>query len=547
MDSNSETPTRSEPGNTACLDTPPEDKMPTLTSPVAVASTLDARIAELAAKYLPLAKEILAEAIRIPADYVDKPLEKGGDPLCGTSNHEFPRLEYLRKKIVEIQAVRKPEDVFFDGFGNLVWQVEDPNDGIPSAQKKVVYIDGHTDTVKPLRAQWKERVVGADCFDGLVDASKLNKEFLRKELGWTPPESEWEHLLFGRGSADQLGGVISAIIATKILVELTDEGALRGAIVRSYGTACEEDNDGAGPMYLNREVFPTAGPEVIPDVVILTDGTGCSKRGALGIYRGQRGRMQIEVTVTGKSCHGSMPWEGKNPLEYGGAIVKEAAEAYEKRDGFLDDPFLGHGTRTASWARLDTPSDCAVPEKLVFRFDRRLTIGETPEQAVADVERLSSVAAAREAGLSVEVSIPTYTDASWKGYVLNNPQVYLGWVTPEEHPSIRAAVETYRGVVSPHVDGKIGEGGVLTKEPRVDRWVFSTDGVGFPVPKDAKIPGAAGKGWIESGPYKYPAMLGFGTGIEQNTHKIGECLDTRELIHCSAFLARYPSVFVATK
>ena len=73
--------------------------------------------------------------------------------------------------------------------------------------------------------------------------------------------------------------------------------------------------------------------------------------------------MQIEVTVTGRSCHGSMPWEGLNPFEFGGAILKEAAENYEKRDGFLDDPFLGHGTRTASWARLDTPSDCAVPER----------------------------------------------------------------------------------------------------------------------------------------------------------------------------------------
>jgi acetylornithine deacetylase/succinyl-diaminopimelate desuccinylase-like protein len=242
-----------------------------------------------------------------------------------------------------------------------------------------------------------------------------------------------------------------------------------------------------------------------------------------------------------------MPWEGKNPFEFGGAIVKDAADAYDRRDGFLDDPFLGHGTRTASWARLDTPSDCAVPEKLVFRFDRRLTIGETPEQSVADVERLPAVAAARKAGLKVEVSVPTYTDASWKGFVLNNPQIYLGWVTPAEHPSITSAVAAYKAVVSPHVDGKIGEGGVLTKEPRVERWVFSTDGVGFPVPKETEIPGAAGKNWVEAGPYKYPAMLGFGTGIEQNTHKIGECLDTRELQHCSAFLARFPSVFAAAK
>jgi hypothetical protein len=35
-------------------------------------------------------------------------------------------------------------------------------------------------------------------------------------------------------------------------------------------------------------------------------------------------------------------------------------------------------------------------------------------------------------------------------------------------------------------------------------------------------------------------MFGIGTGIEQNTHKIGEALDTRELRHAIAFLAAYP-------
>lgn len=509
-------------------------------------SNLDALVADRAARYRPLAVEILKEAIRIPADYVDRPADQGGDPQCGTSNHEKPRIEYLRRKIVEMKAVRRPEDVFFDDFGNLVWSVDDPSDGIAQGRKKVIYIDGHTDTVRPLRAQWLERA-GIDPFDGVLDPAKVNKAFLRKELGWVPPDSEWNHLIFGRGSADQLGGVVAAAIATKILLELSHEGALRGTIVRSYATVCEEDNDGAGPMYLVRDVFPTAPPEVVPDVVILTDGTGCSRNGALGIYRGQRGRMQIEVTVTGKSCHGSMPWEGLNPLEYGGAIVKEAAARYEKREGFLDDPFLGHGTRTASWARLDTPSDCAVPERFTFRFDRRLTIGETPEQAVADVEKLEAVATARKAGLKVEVSVPTYEDKSWKGYVLGNPQIYLGWVTPEGHPAIKAAVGAYRGVVSPHVDGKIGTGGSIPKEPRVGRWVFSTDGVGYPVPKDKVIPGADGKGWVVEGAYKHPAMFGFGVGIEQNTHKVGECVDEREVEHCAAFLARFPSVFAGAK
>jgi acetylornithine deacetylase/succinyl-diaminopimelate desuccinylase-like protein len=340
--------------------------------------------------------------------------------------------------------------------------------------------------------------------------------------------------------------VVSEVLATRLLLELREAGALRGCIVRAYATVAEEDNDGGGPRYLMEHELPGAGPERIPDVVILTEGTGDAHKGALGIYRGQRGRMQIEVEVVGRSCHGSMPWEGLNPLEYGAAIVVEAARAYEAREGFLDDPFLGHGTRTASWARLDTPSDCAVPERLVFRFDRRLTVGESAEQAVADIEALPAVARARAAGLSVEVRVPTYDTPTWKGYRPGNPQIYPGWATPEEHPAIVAAVQAYRDVVTPAVPAGGGdEGGHLRPEPRVDRWIFSTDGVGFPVPKDdTRIAVPERKGWVVSGAVRHPAMFGLGPGIEQNTHKIGECVDARELERAIAFLARFPSRFV---
>ena len=63
--------------------------------------SLDDRIAALAARDRPLAEKILKEAIRIPADHVDRPVEEGGDPECGLSNHEGPRLEYLRRTVVE--------------------------------------------------------------------------------------------------------------------------------------------------------------------------------------------------------------------------------------------------------------------------------------------------------------------------------------------------------------------------------------------------------------------------------------------------------------
>jgi acetylornithine deacetylase/succinyl-diaminopimelate desuccinylase-like protein len=505
---------------------------------------LDARVAELSELHLPLAAAILREAIRIPADYVDRSIDDGGDPASGLSNHEGPRLEFLKQTIIDVHAVRHPDDVWFDDYGNLVWTVTDPEDGVFPDDKRVVYFDGHSDTVQALRSTWQEKLGGIDAYDGLVDIDAVDRDFLRSQLGHLPPDDEWEHLIFGRGAADQLSGVVCQIIATKIALELTAEGALRQVIIRAYATACEEDNDGGGPMYLVNEVLPGAHADMIPDVVILTEGTGDAHKGSLGIYRGQRGRMQIEVTVTGRSCHGSMPWEGLNPLEYGGAIIAEAAKRYDERDGFLDDPFLGHGTRTASWSQLETPSDCAVPDRFTFRFDRRLTIGELPDQALADVEALDTVGAAREAGLSVDIRVPVYEGVTWRGYAPGNEQIYMGWATPADHQAIDTAVAVYDSVVAPHVVPSPRDDGGMRTEARVDRWIFSTDGVGFPIPADeTTIEVPPTKAWVDAGDFKHPAMFGFGPGIEQNTHKVGEFVDRREMQHVIALLARFPSAY----
>ena len=503
-------------------------------TPAPPTTALDERIAALAQQYRPLAVSILKEAIRLPADHVGN-----GDPRCGLSNHELARLEFLRRAIVETGAVDGPEDAGFDAYGNLVWTVEDRGDGIPSDEKTVVMFDGHTDTVNALRERWREAIGGGiDAYDGWIDGARVDEAFLQRELGWLPPRAEWEHLVWGRGAADQLAGVVCQIVATKILRETRDLGSLRGVIVRSYGTVAEEDNDGGGPMYLLREEFPKAKPARIPDVVVITEGTGCAKLGALGIYRGQRGRMQIEVEVTGKSCHGSMPWEGRNPLEYGAAIIVEAAQRYRDGEGFAKDEFLGGGTRTASWATLSTPSDCAVPERFTFRFDRRLTAGEDPDRALDDVRTLPAVARAVADGLLVDVRTPRYDEPTWRGYRLDNPQVYPGWVTPEDHPAVLAAVETWNRVASPMI-APGGTGGQMRHEPRVARWIFSTDGVGFPTRTFTPPPS---KRWVDDGTFRYPAILGIGPGIEQNTHKIGECMDSREFPPVVAFLARFPGV-----
>jgi acetylornithine deacetylase/succinyl-diaminopimelate desuccinylase-like protein len=163
--------------------------------------SLDERVVELAARYRSLAVAILKEAVRIPADEVDRAVDDGGDPSAGLSNHERARLEMLRNTIIDIDAVHCADDVWFDEFGNLVWVVQDGFDGVAPDHKKVIYMDGHTDTVQALGDQWREKLGGAvDPYNGLVNPSQLDRDALRSELGYLPPDDEWEHLVFGRGT-----------------------------------------------------------------------------------------------------------------------------------------------------------------------------------------------------------------------------------------------------------------------------------------------------------------------------------------------------------
>ncbi len=64
----------------------------------------------------------------------------------------------------------------------------------------------------------------------------------------------------------------------------------------------EEDCDGLCWKYIIEE------DKIKPDVVIITEPTN------LNIYRGQRGRMEIQIIFHGVSSHGSAPERGKNAI-----------------------------------------------------------------------------------------------------------------------------------------------------------------------------------------------------------------------------------------
>ena len=78
----------------------------------------------------------------------------------------------------------------------------------------------------------------------------------------------------------------------------------------------------------------------------------------------------------------------------------------------------------------------------------------------------------------------------------------------------------------------------------MNRWIFSTDGVGFCLREDdSKLVVPETKAWARTGPFKHPPMFGIGPGIEQNTHKIGECVDSRELVAVDCVLSTLSEPF----
>ena len=115
------------------------------------------------------------------------------------------------------------------------------------------------------------------------------------------------------------------VYAGKIIKDLDIAG---DTTVWMVGTVQEEDCDGLCWQYILEDKV------LEPEFVFLTEPT------SLRVYRGHRGRMEIKVTVTGLSCHGSAPERGDNAIYKMADILKELQALHPK---LRDDPFLGKG------------------------------------------------------------------------------------------------------------------------------------------------------------------------------------------------------------
>lgn len=338
------------------------------------------------------------------------------------------------------------DEVRIDGLGSLIGRIGNG--------PRILAIDAHIDTVDT------------------GDISLWNKDPFSGDID--------EKFVYGRGTVDQRGGAASMITAGKILKDLNYDGEY--TIYFTF-TVMEEDCDGLCWNYLIEK------EEIVPEFAIITEPTN------LNIYRGHRGRMEIEMHFKGLSCHGSAPERGVNAIYKASKAALEIEKLHER---LKIDEFLGKGSVTASMIKSGSPSLCAVADYAMIHLDRRLTYGETKESAIAEIKAIVPE--------DTEVKVAMYSEKSYTGTVYPVEKYYPTWKIEENHFLVQHGVETYKTL--------------FEKQPVVDKWTFSTNGVSI------------------CGKHKIPC-IGFGPGNEVLAHAPNEKTEIDHLVKASAFYAMF--------
>lgn len=343
------------------------------------------------------------------------------------------------------------DEVRIDGLGNVIGRI--------GKGKKVLAIDGHIDTVDIGNPKnWSFNPLSGEIKNGFVH---------------------------GRGSVDQKGGPAAAVTAGKIIKEI---GIPDDLTLLVTGTVMEEDCDGLCWKYLVEE------EKIKPDAVIITEPTN------LNIYRGHRGRMEIEVEFHGVSSHGSAPERGRNAIYM---AAKAVLEVEKLNHNLTNDSFLGKGSAALSEFISSSPSLCAVSDYVKIHIDRRLTWGENKELALSQIEEIVKE-------YDSKVILLQYKEKAYTGLEYGMEKYYPTWKLDENHEVITKGVAAYKDL--------------FNASPLVDKWTFSTNGVTI------------------NGYYNIP-VIGFGPGNEVLAHAPDEKVPIEHLTKASAFYSAYAYKF----
>jgi putative selenium metabolism hydrolase len=303
------------------------------------------------------------------------------------------------------------------------------------------------------------------------------------EWGFDPLEGKLENgRIWGRGVIDDKGCLSAMVFAARAIKELGYGSRITFWV---SGSISEEDVEGSCVRAMMEH-----NPDIKPKLILVGEAS------EMMVIRGHKGRALIRMTVKGKAAHASAAWKGENALIKALPLI----QGIDRKNDFAADPVLGKGSIEVTKVICDTPSLNTIPGKATVIADRRISLGETKEQLLAE---LAPLLALSDATATIDTEeIKTYT-----GYDIVQEDYFPSWVMAEDHPSVQAATAAYQAI---------------TGQPaKVGVWDFCTNAT--------YLCGITG----------IPAV-GFGPGDESLCHSTEEVLSIDELVVSAGVYAMIP-------
>ncbi len=233
--------------------------------------------------------------------------------------------------------------------------------------------------------------------EGPIIALNAHGDVVPPGLGWRldPYGAVIEHgpdgaVMYGRGVAVSKSDFATYTWALLALAAAAAQGSKLGGTLELHFTYDEEAGGIVGPKWLLAEGLTR------PDAVI---AAGFS----YAVVTAHDGCLHLEATVTGKQAHAAMPESGVDALEAANTVLT-ALYAHRATLALTRSGTAGIVAPTLNVGLIKGGINTnVVPDRVVFRIDRRMIPEEDPAKVEAELRGLIASAAARHPQITLEV------------------------------------------------------------------------------------------------------------------------------------------------
>lgn len=360
------------------------------------------RAKELAIELKPAMLDLAQRAIRCPSLSGD---EKAVSEIF---LEELKRLGY--------------DEAFRDEWGNIVGIVYGTEAG------PTIMYNGHMDHVDvgdP--SEWG----GYEPYSGTIDVAEILNE--------AGTALEKTSVIHGRAASDTKSGIACQFYSGAILARLKKEGyGFKGNYMVS-AVVLEEPAEQIGMAGLYDETLPKRG--------ITVDGVVSCEATSLKIYCGHRGRVELNVEISGVASHGSTPWLGTNAVNKATRFIDAVERRYAET--FQEDEKLGKSSIALTIINCTPGAMCIVPDRCNITYDRRLVPTETPENAVQEIQEIIDKIHAEDPDFRASVRVAAVPRTTYTGKEVVRPNIKEGWRIAEDHPFVEAAAKGLASIGEP--------------------------------------------------------------------------------------------------